>query len=72
MAMPNKYKMNEGRNAKYYFQFSDRESGKILLEGTVTGGNKQDCINHANSKAREAGLKPYADENLKLYIKRKE
>jgi len=64
------YKMNEGRSAKYYFQFSDRKSGEILLEGTVSGGNKQDCINHANTKAREAGLKPFIDENVKLHMKR--
>lgn len=64
------YRMNEGRHSGYHFIFSKRSTGEILLEGDVTGGNKQDCTNAANTKARSAGLKPFVDEDLKLYMKR--
>lgn len=64
------YKMNEGRKAGYKYVFSRRDTGEILLEGVVTGGGKQDCVNVANENARKAGLKPFADDNLKLYMKR--
>lgn len=63
------YKMNEGRHAGYYFQFSRRDTGEILLEGCVSGGNKQDCRNSAHNKARSAGLKPFEDDNIKLYMR---
>ncbi len=67
--MNENYKMNEGRHSSYYFQFSERETGKILLEGNVTGGNKQDCKNHAWSKF---GWNHFGDDNIKLYMKRVE
>lgn len=41
------YRMNDGRNAGYSYKFYDRETGEVVLEGHVTGGNKKDCENHA-------------------------
>lgn len=66
--MNDNYKMNEKRESSYYFEFSNRKTGEILLSGNVTGGNKQDCKNAANEEARMAGYKPFADD-LKLYMK---
>lgn len=60
------YKMNEGRKSGYKYTFSRRDTGEVLLEGVVTGGSKQDCRNAANEIARNAGYKPFADDNIKL------
>lgn len=64
-----KYYMNIGRNAGYRYVFSRRDTGEILLEGTVTGGSKSDCRNAANRAAMDSGLHPATDDNLKLYMK---
>lgn len=64
-----KYYMNIGRNAGYRYIFSRRDTGEVLLEGTVTGGNKTDCRKAANLAAMDAGLHPATDDNLKLYMK---
>ena len=66
------YRMNEGRNAGYHYIFSDRESGEVLLEGDVTGGNKRDCQNAAIREGRDAGIKYYSNDNIKLYMRRNE
>lgn len=59
--------MYEERNSGYYYQFSERSTGKVLKEGTVNGGNKTDCKNHAWS---EFGWSHFHDDNIKLYLKR--
>lgn len=64
-----KYYMNLGRNAGYKYVFSRRDTGEVLLEGTVTGGSKSDCRNAANRAAMDAGLHPATDDNLKLWVK---
>lgn len=51
----------------YKFIYSDRGSGKVLLEGIVTGHSKRDCMKKAHNVAMKKGLKPLLNDN-KFYI----
>ena len=62
--------MKMTRKAKFKFAYSERNTGKILLEGIVTGYNKTDCKNSATIAAWKAGIKPMTDDNIKFYITR--
>lgn len=66
--MSDNYRMNEGRHAGYRFVYSRRDTGEVLLEGVVTGGSKSDCRGMAHTKALQAGIKPFLDDNIKLYM----
>lgn len=69
--------MYEGRNAKYYYQITDKKTGEIKKEGYVTGGSKSDCENAAFliklDVSRQMGLSAASDEDrerLKVYLHR--
>ena len=55
--------------AKYYYEYTNRETGELLLSGTVTGINKHDCKKRAHNEALQHGLKPMMDDSIKFYIK---
>lgn len=63
------YRMNDGRNARYKFEYSRRDTGEVIISGIVTGGNKTDCRKAAYNKALDAGLHPLSDDNIKFFIR---
>lgn len=62
-------KMSEIIKANYYYQFTRKSSGEILLEGFCDGGSKADCQKMAQNIALQNGLKPMLDEDIKTYLR---
>lgn len=54
---------------RYYYQYSSRKTGEILLEGTIANRTKADAKKFAHDYAMRAGLSPMLDDNIKFYMK---